>query len=69
MQTEIENVLRAYKKEAGQEEKMLMAFLSALAVRSAVRRKTTIEMAQGVYECIRLDAEENKARTGQSPIA
>lgn len=69
MQAEIENVLIAYKKEAGREEKMLMALLSALAVRSAVRKKTTFEMAQGVYDCIRLDAEDKRATTDRSAQA
>lgn len=63
MQAEIDNVIRAYEKEATSEEKMLMAFLSALAVRSEVRKKTTYEMAQGVYECIRLVAKEEPSRT------
>jgi len=65
MQAEIDNVIRAYEKEAKSEEKMLMAFLSALAVRSEVRKKTTHEMAQGVYECLRLDTVEERNQ-GQS---
>lgn len=59
MQSEIENLVLAYKKEVKREEKLLLAFLSALAVRSASRKKMTDEMAQGVYDCIRLDAERH----------
>lgn len=50
MQTEIENVIRAYKQEVGKEEKLLLAFLTALAVSSAARKKMTVEMAQAVAE-------------------
>lgn len=50
MQTEIENVIRAYKKEIMQEEKLLMSFLKALAVNSAVRHRTKRDLALAVLE-------------------
>lgn len=60
MQAEIENVVRAYTKETRREEKLLLQFLSVLAVRSAEREKMTTQMAQSVYDCIRLDAEQKR---------
>ena len=50
MQAEIENVIRAYKKEVGSEEKLLIAFLSALAVSSAARKRMTSDMARAVFD-------------------
>ena len=48
MQAEIENVIRAYKREVGSEEKLLIAFQSALAVSSAARKRMTSDMARAV---------------------
>lgn len=60
MQAEIESVILAFNKETKREEQLLIAFLSALAVQSASRKRMTYEMAQGVYDCIRLDADRSR---------
>ena len=51
MQAEIENVVRAFKKEARKEQDLLFSVLKSLTVRSRARQQLANEIAGAVVKC------------------